>query len=52
MEKKLQEFNVNKSCGPDGLHSKLLKTLFKELSVPLSIIMESSLKHMCKLKKK
>ena len=43
VEKKLSELDVNKSCGPDGIHPKLLKMLSKELSVPLSFIMNSSL---------
>ena len=31
------ELNLNKSCVPDGIHPKLLKTLSDELSEPLAI---------------
>ena len=44
VDKKLTEINVNKLCGPDGLHSYILKTLASELSISLSIILNSSLK--------
>ena len=46
VEKKLMELNTNKSCGPDGLHPKLLKMLSTELSEPLALLMNSSLEHM------
>ena len=45
MQKKLGEFDINKSCGPDQMHPHLLKEMANELSVPLSIIMNKSLQN-------
>ena len=43
--KKLGELYINKSCGPDQMHPHLLKEMANELSVPLSIIMNKSLRN-------
>ena len=41
---KLQQLNPNKSPGPDGWHPYFLRELAKELSKPLSILLQKSLK--------
>ena len=41
--KKLEELDMNKSCGPDQMHSHLFKEMANKLSIPLSIIMNKSL---------
>lgn len=41
--KLLQDLNVNKSPGPDGLHPKMLKELSEALVKPLTIIYNTSL---------
>ena len=43
--KLLQNLDVNKSCGPDGLHPKMLKELSATISKPITTIFNSS---MCK----
>lgn len=40
----LNSLNVNKSQGPDGIHPKLLKELAQELSYPLKLLFDKSLK--------
>ena len=42
--KLLQNLDVNKSCGPDGLHTKMLKELSATISKPITIIFNS---YMC-----
>jgi hypothetical protein len=41
--KLLQNLDVNKSCGPDGLHPKMLKELSATISKPITIIFNSSM---------
>ena len=41
--KLLQDLNVNKSPGPDGLHPKMLKEQSEALVKPLTIIYSTSL---------
>ena len=43
VEDKLQKLNVNKSCGPDGVHPYVLQRTAKEMSVPLALIFQKSL---------
>ena len=43
IQKILEKFNVNKSCGPDKLHPHLLQKTARTISVPLKIIFEKSL---------
>lgn len=43
--KKLSEINVNKSCGPDDLHPKLLHELRSVIAGPLTKIFKISLKY-------
>ena len=40
IRKKLENLNVSKSCGPDGVHPRILKELCKELSFPLKILFD------------
>ncbi|HEX8808198.1 MAG TPA: hypothetical protein VF760_04300 [Xanthobacteraceae bacterium] len=42
--KKLSELNVNKCCGPDDLHPKLLYELKSEIAKPLAILFNMSLR--------
>ena len=35
--KKLKNLNGNKSAGPDNIHPRLLKEIFKEMAEPLSV---------------
>jgi hypothetical protein len=44
VEKKLRGLNVNKSIGPDEVHPKLLKELATEISEPLSLLYNKSIK--------
>jgi hypothetical protein len=39
--KLLQNLDVNKSCGPDGLHPKMLKELSATISKPITIMFNS-----------
>ena len=39
--KVLKSLNVNKACGPDGVSPRLLKECHVEISIPLSICLES-----------
>ena len=41
--KLLQNLDVNKSCGPDGLHPKMLKELSATISKPITTIFNSSM---------
>jgi hypothetical protein len=41
--KLLQNLDVNKSCGPDGLHPNMLKELSATISKPITIIFNSSM---------
>jgi hypothetical protein len=41
--KLLQILDVNKSCGPDGLHPNMLKELSATISKPITIIFNSSM---------
>ena len=43
VEKKLEKLNINKSCGPDGIHPHVLQKTAKAMSVPLAIIYQKSL---------
>ena len=43
MENKLLKLNVNKSCGPDNLHPKILKELASELAYPLKLLFDKTL---------
>jgi hypothetical protein len=42
--KKLNALKISKSPGPDGLHPRVLKEVCSEISQPLSLIMNKSLK--------
>ena len=42
--KALKDINVNKSCGPDNLHPRLLLELADILALPVAIIFNSTLK--------
>ncbi|KAL8565635.1 hypothetical protein ACOMHN_063466 [Nucella lapillus] len=44
MEDKLKTLNPTKSEGPDGLHPRILKELAHELSYPLKILFDKSIK--------
>ncbi|KAL8595284.1 hypothetical protein ACOMHN_020037 [Nucella lapillus] len=44
MEDKLKKLNPTKSEGPDGLHPRILKELAHELSYPLKILFDKSIK--------
>ena len=44
MLKTLQNLKINKSPGPDGLHPAFLKELAPQLSKPLTIIFNNSMK--------
>lgn len=41
----IKKFNVNKACGPDGIHSKFLNETADLISVPLSLIFSKSLEY-------
>ena len=43
ISKLLQNLDVNKSCGPYGLHTKMLKELSATISKPITIIFNSSM---------
>lgn len=43
--KRLQALNPNKSPGPDGFHPRVLKELAAELSEPLALVFEKSLRN-------
>ena len=43
VEKKLEKLNINKSCGPDGIHPHVLQKTSKAMSVQLAIIYQKSL---------
>ena len=42
VDKMLQNVNVHKSVGPDGIHPKLLKECHDALAVPITIIINDS----------
>ena len=39
----LNSLNVNKSCGPDGVHPRVLKELCNELSIPLKKLFDKTM---------
>ena len=43
VKKKLDNFNVRKSVGPDGVHPRLLKELSNHLCIPLARLFNNSL---------
>ena len=43
MRKKLDKLNVSKSCGPDGMHPRLVKELSTELALPFKILFDKTL---------
>jgi hypothetical protein len=44
VEKKLKELKIDKCPGLDGIHPKMLFELRKEISVPLAVFFNQSLK--------
>ena len=44
MKDKLQSLKTSKSQGPDGIHPRLLKELAEELSTPLKILFDKTMK--------
>lgn len=44
IKKRLDLLNVNKSPGPDALHPRILKEISTEISVPLKIIFDNSIR--------
>ena len=44
VHKYLQNLNISKAAGPDGIHSKILFELRNEVKNPLSIVFRKSLK--------
>ena len=47
VEKKLEKLNINKSCGPDGIHPHVLQKTAKAMSEPLTLIYQKSLEEGC-----
>jgi ribonuclease P/MRP protein subunit RPP40 len=47
VKKKLNNLNVNKSQGPDGIHPRILKELSNVIAYPLTKLYISSLKNQC-----
>ena len=43
VENKLRDLKVDKSHGPDNIHSRILKEIDKEISLPLKIIFDETL---------
>ena len=43
VQKEIKKLNVNKSCGPDGIHSRMLKELIDHVSEPIAHIFKKSL---------
>lgn len=43
IRKELNKLNVSKSCGPDGIHPRLLRELSNELALPLKILFEKTM---------
>lgn len=43
VERKLEKLNINKSCGPDGIHPHVLQKTAKAMSKPLAMIFQKSL---------
>ena len=43
IKKKILALDINKACGPDEIHPKLLKELANKVATPLSIIFKKSL---------
>lgn len=43
MAKKLAGLNISKSCGPDGVHPRLLKELSNELACPLKMLFDRTM---------
>ena len=41
--KEIRELNVNKSCGPDEIHPKMLKELADFISVPITILLNKTI---------
>ena len=44
MFKKLNSLNISKSCGPDGLHPKVLKELAPVLDYPLKLLFDKTIR--------
>ena len=44
IQEKLEKLNVNKSCGPDNIHSFVLRSTARSVSAPLEKIFNMSLK--------
>ncbi len=44
VEKKILSLDVNKACGPDEIHPRLIKELVNEVSTPLATIFNKSLR--------
>ena len=47
IKKRLMQLKISKAPGPDQLHPRLLKELSEEISLPLEIIFNQSLKQWC-----
>ena len=43
VEKKLKKLNVNKSCGPDGIHPLVLQKTAGDMCTPLALLFQKSL---------
>ena len=41
--KEIMELNVNKSCGPDEIHPKMLKELAEFISAPIAILLNKTI---------
>ena len=49
IKNRLQKLNVNKSPGPDGIHSRILLETANEIAYPLKLMFESSFNAKTKL---
>ena len=45
VKRELKKLNVNKSCGPDGIHPRMLKELSDFIAAPLVILLNITLAH-------
>ena len=45
VKRELRKLNPNKSCGPDGVHPRMLKELSDFISAPLASLLNKTLKH-------
>ena len=43
IEKEIKDMNVNKSCGPDELHPRMLKELISIMSRPIALLLNKSI---------